>query len=634
MDVIRKLAEHVIDQIKAGEVVERPLSVVKELVENALDAGASEVDIELLDGGKKLIRISDNGSGMSETDLVMSLERHATSKLQTFTDLEKISSFGFRGEAIPSIAAVSRFSMRSRKRGAELGAEVEVVSGEKKVTRHTAMNEGTVVTVKDIFETTPARQKFLKSTATEFSQIYDFVFSLAFAYPKVSFRLSHNGRQSLHFKKSKTLHERFESSLEVGKDEFASVDFKRGSFEVKGFASLPEFARPLPKYFITFVNGRLVKDKVIRAGVMQAYSGLLMKGLAPSAILFISMDPKWVDVNAHPAKTEIRYQDPLAIQDFITMAVQNAVKEQIANKTESLAAMSVARHEKSSPRENTTPSPSRSMPLFKSPQTASYSKGGERFAASLATASPAAQVSAAVDDNSRHLFDAEEKPRSPLVDASYLGQYLNCYLLLQVESELWVVDQHAFHERVLFEEFIKSELQSGVARQQLLTPLCYPIVPELGACVLEVEDACEKLGFEIELDPKGEGLLIHSLPALIGVEKALAIFEEVVVRILALSDLGGRDVHPLAHRALNLKTDFQGFDLRQLSLGAKEVYHLLFATMACHAAVRAGEPLSQELVRRLLLRSRDVDFYAHCPHGRPVLRKFTEQDVSQWFLRT
>lgn len=332
IDTIKKLPEHLINQIKAGEVVERPYNVVKELVENSIDAQAKNIAIDLLDGGKQLIKITDDGKGIPANQLALALERHATSKINKFSDLEKLSSFGFRGEALPSIASVSNFSLRSKTAEQEYGSELIVNYGEKNSIKNISMTKGTIVQVKEIFKNVPVRLKFLKSTATEFAHIHDFITAMAFSNPTVAFKLMHNGREVLNFIQKRTLLERFSEIIGVEKNNFIQLEFKRGSFELTGFVGKPELGKSVPSHFITFVNGRYVKDKVIRSGILQGYQGLLLKGLVAPAIVFVTVDPSWIDVNVHPSKTEIRFYDSLAVQEFISIAVQDQLKEGIKEK--------------------------------------------------------------------------------------------------------------------------------------------------------------------------------------------------------------------------------------------------------------------------------------------------------------
>ncbi len=641
MGSIQKLPDHVINQIKAGEVVDRPVSVVKELVENAIDAGSRNVQVELIDGGKQLIRVSDDGKGMDADDLRGCLERHATSKLRSLSDLESIASLGFRGEAIPSIASVCHFSIRSRQPEASLGSEINVENGISSELASVGMPPGTVVSVRDLFINVPARQKFLKATATEFSHIHDFLFALGLAYPAVGLKFTHNGREVFSWKPQKDFESRFKSALGAESTDFVKVEYSRGSFRIFGFAGLPFSAKPLAKHFITFVNGRLVRDKVIRAGVLHAYNGLVMKGLVPSAIVFVTVDPTWIDVNVHPSKTELRFRDPAVVQDLISMAIQDDVK------------LALAQQSAPTPVQNATPV-SQASPSFQGDMTPKYRDDFSNLASSrnssLSLKSgydvPRFPHVASLSASRSHAFplspepsrDVDTKPlfemsEGPFSRATFLGQYKNCYLLLESDGELWVIDQHAFHERILFEEYVKvSRDQGRIPSQDVLTPVIVPVPSGVPEIIAQESEKWSVLGFRVE-PLSSDAVAIHSYPVLISADRIIPIFEEILSRLIAFLGIGSSDVHPVYLRAKEFQDDISALNRVSQSLSQENVYHYFYATMACHTAVRAGEPLSGELVRRLLLRARDVDFYAHCPHGRPVWRKFTEADVSLWFAR-
>ncbi len=669
MGSIQKLPDHVINQIKAGEVVDRPVSVVKELVENAIDAGGKNIVVDLIDGGKQLIRVSDDGKGMDESDLLGCLERHATSKLRTLADLDSIASLGFRGEAIPSIASVCRFSVRSRQVHATLGNEIEVENGVQVAVQQVAMPQGTIVSVRELFLNVPVRQKFLKATATEFSHIHDFLFATGLAYPEVGLKLTHNGRDVFSWKPHKDFESRFKTALGADSAEFTKVAYCRGSFRMSGFAGLPAQARPMAKYFITFVNGRMVRDRVIRAGVLQAYSGLVMKGMLPSAVVFITVDPSWIDVNVHPSKTELRFRDSAAVQDLVALAIQDNVKASLAQESapkpmvQNFASVkpvfagncssekadtagnfvppkgSFAVGNFSSPKPHSQGFPQQSFDTPRFPRLASLSRSQSEM-----PAEPVAAVEAVVSSVSVAFVepiavvqpivnDSFESSGGPFAKASFLGQFKNCYLLLESNSELWIIDQHAFHERILFEEFVSAAKKEGrVPQQELITPVLVPVPSGVGEVVAQEQQRWQDLGFRVET-MSTNSVAIHAFPVLISPNRIVPLFEEILARMVAILGISTSDVHPLLLRARELKPEMAALGLHSSSLSHESVYHLLYATMACHAAVRAGEPLNSELVRRLLLRAKDVDFYAHCPHGRPVWRKFTEADVALWFAR-
>ena len=326
MSVIRKLPDHVINQIKAGEVVERPSSVVKELLENALDAQASEVEIELIDCGRQLIRVVDNGTGMSPDDAMMALERHATSKLTSAIDLDDLATFGFRGEALPSIAAVSHFTLKTRLVTEAAATQITVQDGIRGEPCACAMPVGTEIMVRDLFASVPARRKFLRSTSTELGHVIELFQAMALAYYRVGLKLSHNGRILHDYPQAHSLKDRLAQLMGSESNEFVEVSYEKGTFKLEGFVQKPELAKPVPKHFITFVNGRLVRDRIVRNGVLSGYTGLTMKGLVPSCVLFVTVDQTLVDVNAHPNKTEIRFNDAALIQDLVTIALQSDLR--------------------------------------------------------------------------------------------------------------------------------------------------------------------------------------------------------------------------------------------------------------------------------------------------------------------
>ncbi|NBX17709.1 MAG: DNA mismatch repair endonuclease MutL [Proteobacteria bacterium] len=660
MTVIRRLPDHVINQIKAGEVVERPVSVVKELLENALDAGADDIVIELIDGGRQLIRISDNGCGMSAEDALLALERHATSKISQTDDLLELATFGFRGEALPSIAAVSDFSLKTRRNEDGTGTEIRVRGGECSGPLVCAMPAGTEICVRDLFEAIPARRKFLRSTATEFAHIHELLQAMALAYHKVGFRLNHNGREVFGVPSCATLMERFKAVLGSEASEYIQVSFEKGSFRLEGFVQKPDAARPVPRYFMTFVNGRMVKDRIVRNGVLSGYTGLVMKGLVPACVLFVSVDPHILDVNAHPNKTEIRFTDPALVQDLVTLALQSDLRRSTQNQMLSTlpTAETIVRVPAEMRRGEWSPFEMKqdnigSRPLRQEsfqntvPRQETAGSALPRMQTRPASAAAPAQFTpqmfsdravtdeSSADDNPLLNRNPDSVPHeNSLRDAVYLGQFKNCYLLFQSADDLLVVDQHAYHERILFEELaVRIEGEQGLARQALLAPMMIPVPPSAAEVIREEEEHLRKLGFEIEVLNSGRSVALHSLPTQVDVSHAAELFDDVVARILAVRGFQQTDAHPLIRRAHRLGQEWLDAGIRPANLSRREVFHLHLATLACHSAVRSGDPLDAELVRRLLVRGEAVDFFAHCPHGRPVWRRWTAQDVAQWFSR-
>jgi DNA mismatch repair protein MutL len=669
MGMVRKLPEHVINQIKAGEVVERPASVVKELLENSLDAGAQSVEIELIDGGRQLIRICDDGSGMSRDDAQLALERHATSKIGEFDDLLHLSTFGFRGEALPSIAAVSEFTLRTRRSEDSVGTQIQVNHGQAGESSIRGMPVGTEIEVRDLFATVPARRKFMRSTATEFGHIHELVQAMALAYFKVGFCLRHNGRDVFKVASSESPADRFKAMLGGESSEYVPVSYEKGSFKLEGFLQKPDLARPVPRYFMTFVNGRLVKDRTIRNGVLSGYTGMSMKGIVPACVLFVSVDPNMLDVNAHPNKTEIRFTDPALVQDLVTIALQADLRRSTQNQMLSTlpTAETIVRVPAESrrgewsavdlkPMESSSAFEQRSFAQTSQPSQPAQPSQSVRSAAAPVSASFAAPVvspsspTQAARKPPETLFASKGSDRDssypevstsqgetsygPLGHANYLGQFHNCYLLFESGEDLLVVDQHAFHERVLFEELsLQIESENGLARQSLLAPLTVPVPPAIVEVLREEEKSLLRLGFELEILPSGRSVALHSLPTQVEASKAAMLFDDVVSRLLAVKQFSAADAHPLLQRAQRLSQEWLDVGVRPANLSRREIFHLHIATVACHSAVRSGDPMNPELVRRLLLRGLEVDFFAHCPHGRPVWRRWTAKDVAQWFAR-
>lgn len=617
MHSIEKLPNHLIDQIKAGEVVERPASVIKELVENAIDAKATKIEIEILDGGKQLIRVSDNGRGIAAAQLELALERHATSKIKAFDDLLSITSFGFRGEALPSIASISHFTIKSKPENQLLGQEITVQNGAKLLQKEVPLPTGTVIQVKDLFAVVPARLKFLKSTATEFYHIHDHLMATALSHYKIAFHLVHNSKTVFRYKEKNTLAERFADMVGIESKKYVPLNYERGSVQVHGFAVLPQEAENIASYFMIFVNGRYVKDKAIRAGVLQGYQGLLLKGLTPSVVLFLTVPTAWIDVNVHPAKTEIRINDAAAIQEYVAIAIQDALKETLQE------ASSIPTEVITHSREKLTNSPY--TPPASTPEVAhSVSKPivqsfTQRFGASAKYEPPAQRFEhvAQLKTSKESLAPIPLFNETPATTThfKYLGQFANCYLIMQTKQELWFVDQHAFHERILFEELTLAHQKNKTAsKQALLTPLILPHNLERTRLADLSSVYLSQVGFDVEVLSNGT-LAIHSHPAFLSVQKVPGVFQEI---------LNSSNAHENNNTLSSEET------LRE----QVKLFHLFFATVACHSAVRAGDPLNEELVTRLLQRSQNVDFYAHCPHGRPVIRKFFEKEVASWFERT
>ncbi len=619
---IKRLSDKVINQIKAGEVIERPLNVVKELVENSIDAFATNIKIELLDGGKKLIQISDNGYGIAKDQISISTERHTTSKLETFEDLQTLSSFGFRGEALASISSVSKFQLKTKQKKDHIGTEAIFEPNLPLKTNDIVLNQGTIVSVKDLFYNVPVRLKFLKSTATEFALIHEFLRATALSLPQISFEFLHNGRKVFQYFSKETLKERFVEILQIESNDYVPVNFEHGLFKVSGFTILPSKIKSTQNSITTFVNNRFIKDKFLRSSIYAGYQGLLMKGVKPSALLFISINPKQIDTNAHPAKIEIRFLDPLVVQDLITRSIEDSLKSNIiqnlhshktdfqnynqiytSNKPQNFANELNTSHDSntSNHSKHTFQSSLSASPHSSSFETRRYKNLSNLKNLRLPEVEQSYTHTAPYSKN-EPLF-IEKSTDNLFGNSTFLGQFLKCYLIFEKNTELFIVDQHALHERILFEELNTSFQTKKIQKQFFLNPIIFPIDSFVAHTFAEQKDFILSIGFAIEI-LKDNTIAVHSSPNFLNEKYIESIFSALSEKLVNLFQTS--------------KTD---------------LYHDCFATIACHSAVRAGDPLSAEFVLKLINRAEDVDFFAHCPHGRPVIRKFSQNDVERWFER-
>jgi DNA mismatch repair protein MutL len=578
---IRRLAEATINRIAAGEVVERPASAVKELVENALDARARRIDIHIAEGGKSLISVADDGIGMGPADLSLAVERHATSKLALDEagrdDLVQIHSLGFRGEALPAIGAVSRLRIVSRPRGQE-AHELRVEGGRKSGPAPAAHGEGTLVEVCDLFFATPARAKFLKTAQGEASAVGDIVRRLAMTSPQIAFSLISEGRTQLRLAAQGPDEAGLLKRLgEILGEEFAAnalpVAAEREGIGVKGFAGLPTLNRASAQMQYLFVNGRAVRDRLLVGAVRGAYADFLARDRHPALALFVTAPCECVDVNVHPAKTEVRFRDPGLVRGLIVSALKHALHEagHRASTTVSAAAFSAARP-------NVDPASRRFG--FAEPAPAPYSSG------------PSIRAPA-----------TDESPDNPPLGLAR-AQLHETYIVAEAEDGIVIVDQHAAHERLVYERMKRGLEAGGVARQLLLIPE----VVELGAAAAaQLALQAEALsGLGLALEPFGDGaVLVREVPALLG-----ACDVQGLVRDLAdeLEDLG------------------EGLSL-------KESLEHICGTLACHGSVRAGRRLNVEEMNALLRQMEATPHSGQCNHGRPTYVELKLGDIERLFGR-
>ncbi|MBL8608465.1 MAG: DNA mismatch repair endonuclease MutL [Myxococcales bacterium] len=584
---IRRLPSHLVDQIAAGEVVERPASVVKELVENALDAGASRVRVELEAGGVASIVVNDDGEGMSPEDAVLAVERHATSKLRALEDLLAITSFGFRGEALPSIASVSKLTLVTRRRGDAEGTCV-VTGAEGPRRSPTGAAVGTTVTVKDLFFNVPARRKFLKATATESAHVGEVVLFAALARPDVTFQLVRDGKLARELLRAPSHEERTRQVFPH--DELVACGREKDGVRLRALLSKPERARTGAQGLHLIVNGRPVRDHRLARAIAQAYGSTLEPGRYPVGVVYIDLPPGEVDVNVHPQKAEVRFARGRALYDAITAALYDELREAFA-----IPALGPSSRPWMTPPASSRAGFDGAPPSWAPAGPPSWSPGGRDSAPPASFASPeetgwgalfAPQPAPVRDDGP--LFVAE---RGFYAGLRYLGQVRATLLVCEGDDALYLIDQHAAAERVTFHRLRASYMNGTIAAQKLLVPEIVELGELEAATLAEEAERAASLGLEVRLaGPRS--IAVHSVPQLL-----VRASPSRLVRDLAeeIGRSGGR-----------------GF------AGAVD---LALATMACHGSLRAGEAVTGEEVRALLEALDAVDFAGHCPHGRPVVAR-------------
>ena len=611
---IRILPDTLVNQIAAGEVIERPASVVKELVENAIDAGASSIEITLVDGGKSLIAVADNGKGMAREDLELAVERHATSKLPD-DDLFHIGYLGFRGEARPSIASVARLAVTSRSRQAENGWRMEVNGGVKQSPVPAASAAGTRVEVRDLFYAAPARLKFLKTAAGEVTQCVDIVNRIALANPQISFYLIDGQKKkiSLNACQGELFDARLKRLSDVMGREFGEnsllINAERDHLRISGYVSLPTYnkANSLSQYL--FVNNRPVRDKLLLGAVKGAYQGVLEIGRYPLCALFFDVDPDYVDVNVHPTKAEVRFFDGAAVRGLLVSAIRNALTAgsrqtaapanlasflQDSLENASLTApllMSDDKEEAAFLNDCHQPAPSafrRTLPPLPSrPRTAALPELERKFS-----------VRAEEDDNSRYA-DADG------VLGQAKAQFHNTYIISQTEDSIVLIDQHAAHERIVMEK-MKKALNEG--RKPATQMLLIPEIVELDACdkqrLLENAENLDQLGLSVE-EFGPSAVIVREIPALI---------KDCDTQKL---------VHDLAEQIAEWGSDF----------ALTEKLNHIVATMACHGSVRAGRSLNLAEMNHLLREMEQTPNSGQCNHGRPTYIELKLKDIDKLFHR-
>jgi len=597
MPTIARLPDLLISQIAAGEVVERPASVLKELLENSLDAGSRAIQVHLEEGGVKLIRVTDDGCGIAREQLALALTRHATSKIVSLEDLERVSSLGFRGEALASVASVARLAISSRERGAshawklkaELDAEPEPA----------ALMAGTVVEMRDLYFNTPARRKFLKAESTEFAHCADAVKRLALTRPDVAFSLTHNGRNLFQLAPADSARR----IADILGDDFLGaarrLDAAAGPLSIAGFAIDPTRATNAKDGQYVFVNGRYVRDKVIAHALREAYRDVLHGSRQPAVCLFVNIDPALVDVNVHPAKTEVRFRDSRAMHQFVFHAIQRTLAAPVQGETVDLAPVAV---------DGQKPANSEFTANYPPPLRHQSSLGVAEPAAAaylaFARATQGSGTPAGTSAAAPQFMPAESVDRDGPPLGYALAQLHGIYILAQNARGLVLVDMHAAHERILYEKLKTALDNRQIATQALLIPAVFSADPLDIAAVEEHADALADLGFQIA--PLGPNQLgVRSVPALLQSGDPAAL-------------------------ARSLIAELREHGITQLATARRNE---LLATMACHGAVRARRILTLLEMNALLRQMEETERAGQCNHGRPTWTELPLAELDKLFLR-
>ncbi len=606
MSRIRPLPPELVNQIAAGEVIERPASVVKELVENSLDAGARRVEIDIEQGGARLIRIRDDGGGIEAADLPLAVSSHATSKIASFDDLERVATLGFRGEALPSIASISRFALISRTREADTASRIEIDGGKARDVVPAQHPHGTCIEVRDLFYNLPARRKFLRAERTEFGHIDELVKSIALARTGVEFRLSHNGKpvRLLHSVRSED-----DAARRIGDvlgDDFLAqalrIEHAGAGLRLHGWVGLPTASRSQADQQYFHVNGRLVRDRLVAHAVRQAYADVLFHGRHPAFVLFLELDPALVDVNVHPAKHEVRFREGRLVHDFLYRTLDDVLGGTRAGVAATAAVAAPFAAPASLPQSAPMPSWG-ALPQRQAGLGLGVREPLADYAALFGEARPLPQASAmavAATDACAANGDAADVP--PLGFA--LAQLHGIYVLAENAHGLILVDMHAAHERITYEKLKLAQQGEGIRSQLLLVPLALALSEREAGVVEDHVARFADLGFDVARSGP-QGVVVRRIPVL----------------------LDGADVAQLVRDVI------ADFATHGQSRRIEESHNELLATMACHGSVRANRRLGVPEMNALLREMEATERSGQCNHGRPTWVQLSIPELDRLFLR-
>ena len=601
MSRILQLSPELVNQIAAGEVIERPASVVKELVENSLDAGARRVEIDIEAGGARLIRVRDDGAGIEPDDLPLAVAAHATSKIASFEDLERVGTLGFRGEALPSIASVSRFALTSRLADADNAWRIEVDGGKPRAAAPAQHARGTQVDVRDLFYNVPARRKFLRAERTEFGHVDELVKAIALAHPSIEFRLGHNGKAVRILKPVRDDDDRARRVADVFGEEFIAQSLAIGhsaaGLRLHGWVGLPTASRAQADQQHFHVNGRPVREVLVAHAVRQAYADVLFHGRHPAFVLFLEIDPALVDVNVHPAKSEVRFREGRLVHDFIYRTLNDALAD--ARAGGGAQAMPAAAYAGANV-------PLRSYALHRQDTLGlGVAEPLAQYAALLGT--EPANVAAAFGDEHGHIH-APHRPLPATGDSPPLGYALaqlhGVFVLAENAHGLVLVDMHAAHERITYEKLKLAQEGEGIRSQMLLVPLTLPVSEREAAAVEERAERFTELGFDVARSGP-QSITVRRIPVLLDGADVAQLVRDVV------SDMA---VHG---------------DTRRIEESTNE----LLSTIACHGSVRAHRRLSVPEMNALLREMEATERSGQCNHGRPTWVQLGMDELDRFFLR-
>ena len=600
---IRVLSDELANQIAAGEVVERPASVVKELLENSIDAGATLIRLDIEGGGKKKIRIMDNGMGMLPEECKLAFSRHATSKISEFSDLETIQSLGFRGEALPSIASVAKVRCTSARSETQGGKLIVVEGGTLVEDKDFACPQGTTIEVGQLFYSTPARSKFLKGDSTEFSHITQVVTQQALAYPSIQFQLIHNGRDVIQTLPTDQTHYRIAElfGADLGKS-LVQVNSSSGDYQLEGYVSNPVYTRSNRSVQYCFINGRFVRDKVILHATQQGYSHLLPKGQHPALFLYLTMDPKLLDVNVHPSKAEVRFAFQQDVHQFVSRSIREALEKNMQAPVEDVRPINndIPIHSNyRKPIETTSW-------IGKSDESTSFNQGNLSDALRAMAGSHDFESQTTKPFSQVTWFDKPPMPVSHLIYSEFepLGQLDSSFIIMQGKKGLLVVDQHVAHERILYERFREAAKEKKIEVQNLLFPLTLEFSPAETEILTPHLDRLQQFGLELETFGKNE-FLLRSVPAIlknIDNEKLLRDTIEILPK--------GGDENVLHDK-----------------------YEDVLIMMSCRNAIKVNHPLNLDQIHKLISDLEQTSMPFTCPHGRPISLLFDMNDILKKFLR-